>query len=795
MAPAIGNQVYALRWLPNSMSRQRKKFNAAKSRSRQARAARHGPIFILLAVILGLGSGFWIWQTRKQTSVERTAAKSSPSTAAFRMASDQEVFATYAGSESCRECHALAYEKWTNSHHALAERSVDPHRDQKAFEPARTIRHGTQTSEARTRDGHFQLITMGAEGKSAAFKPDRVLGESPLRQFLFPFAGGRWQVGELSYDPHTNEWFNVFGNEDRVGGEWGHWTGRGMTWNSMCASCHNTRLRKNYNPATDTYSTAMAERGVGCESCHGPLKNHVLWQRQRGGSATKDPTVHRLDKNQVLDNCGSCHARRGELTGDFTAGEKFFDHYSLTIPDGSDLYHPDGQVRDENYEFTSFLSSKMHAAGVRCLDCHEPHSSRNLVSGDALCMRCHAVPVAPAPKIDALTHSHHKAGTSGSRCVDCHMPLTTYMQRHPRRDHGFTIPDPLLTRQHNIPNACNRCHTDRSVDWALEAVEKWYGPRMNRPTRIRAQVVAEARAGHTNAPTNLIKLLAEEKIALWRASAARLLRPWNNDPTVTRALFMASVDSDPLVRANVAHSLDGLARPDNAAVHAVLRELMKDRSRSVRVAAASAARTQLDTNSLAAHDLMLSLQQSLDQPGGLYQMGLWHFERNENIAALDLFRRTVEWDGNSPPFRHTLAVALSTQNRAEEAVTQLEAACRLAPRDAEYRYQLGLALNEVGKLPEATAALEEAVKLDPQFGQAWYNLGLAYSAAHDSERAIESLLRAETVEPNSPRAPYARATILARLGRTEEARAAARRALEIQPAFTEASELLRTLQR
>ena len=47
-----------------------------------------------------------------------------------------------------------------------------------------------------------------------------------------------------------------------------------MNWNSFCAECHNTRLHENYDAATDSYQTTMAEMGVGCEACHGPLKAH-----------------------------------------------------------------------------------------------------------------------------------------------------------------------------------------------------------------------------------------------------------------------------------------------------------------------------------------------------------------------------------------------------------------------------------------------------------------------------------------------------------------------------------------
>ena len=50
-----------------------------------------------------------------------------------------------------------------------------------------------------------------------------------------------------------------------------------MTWNQMCAACHNTRVRKNYDPATDTYHTTMAGMTVGCEACHGPMRAHADW--------------------------------------------------------------------------------------------------------------------------------------------------------------------------------------------------------------------------------------------------------------------------------------------------------------------------------------------------------------------------------------------------------------------------------------------------------------------------------------------------------------------------------------
>ncbi|HUK63332.1 MAG TPA: multiheme c-type cytochrome, partial [Dongiaceae bacterium] len=174
----------------------------------------------------------------------------------------------YAGSASCRGCHPAEYQRWWSSHHALAERAVGGPADRRAFDPPRRFDHGTQHTDVALSGDRHRLVTAGAGDRMDTIFAERVIGESPLRQFLVRSAGGRWQALEASYDPAHDAWFDVYGAEDRRPGEWGHWTGRGMNWNSMCASCHNTRLRKNYDARSDTYATKMAEMSVSCEACH-----------------------------------------------------------------------------------------------------------------------------------------------------------------------------------------------------------------------------------------------------------------------------------------------------------------------------------------------------------------------------------------------------------------------------------------------------------------------------------------------------------------------------------------------
>jgi tetratricopeptide (TPR) repeat protein len=756
----------------------------------------------LAAFVIAVAIGFFLNRKSESDGSGPNAAALPPAgMPAIVSQSAAEIHAAYAGSESCRDCHAEQFKEWTGSHHQLAERAVADDFDKEAFHPHHTIKHATQTSEAKIADQDYQLVTLGKGDEIKPYSLKRAIGVAPLLQYLTEDKGGRLQAVDLAWDPHKKEWFNVYGDEDRRPGEWGHWTGRGMNWNAMCAACHNTRVLKNYDPATDTYDTKMAEIGIGCESCHGGMKDHVKWQheyRDQPAKSATDPTLDskRFTRDQHLHNCAPCHARRSELTGDYVPGENFYDHYSLTIPDHTDIFYPDGQIRDEDYEFTSFASSRMHSAGVRCMDCHNSHSGKLRVPGNLMCMSCHngLNPDLPnIPKIDPIAHSFHKSETEpGGRCVDCHMPLTTYMQRHPRRDHGFTIPDPLLTKQFGIPNACNRCHEDKDTDWALTHVDKWYGEKMNRPYRQRAQWVAMAKTNAPGSHLNLITMAQTETNHLWRAVSANMMQNFLHEPEVREELLHRLTDRHALVRGNAVLSLEPIAQQSGREQNAI-RNLLEDPVRKVRIDAAWALRRVLDTNSLAGRELRQYFRQTGDQPAGVMQQGVFQYDRQQPARAEKFFRQAGQWDTNTAAPHHELAVALSVQGRNQEAVNELRIACAKDPTQAGFRYRLGLGLGELGDLAGAKSAFEEAVKIDPTLADAWYNLGLALNSMDQPDEAIGALETAERHDRISARAPYARATILARLRRVPEAREAVQLALRREPRHQQARALWQQL--
>ena len=105
------------------------------------------------------------------------------------------------------------------------------------------------------------------------------------------------------------------------------------------------------------------------------------------------------------------------ITSDPQPGRPFLDSYVPSLLEDG-VYHADGQILEEDYEWGSFVQSKMYHQGVTCSVCHDPHSGKlPQVSLNAVCEKCHT-----AAKFDTVEHYHHKPESAGAMCVNCHMP-------------------------------------------------------------------------------------------------------------------------------------------------------------------------------------------------------------------------------------------------------------------------------------------------------------------------------------------------------------------------------------
>ena len=536
-----------------------------------------------------------------------------------------------------------------------------------------------------------------------------VIGRKPLVQYLLHWKDGGLQTPSAAWDVQKKEWFDVFrddalqqerGGAERKPGEWGHWTGRGMNWESQCAWCHMSGFQKNYNVAGDTYHATWQEPGITCIRCH-----KVAAQADAQDGCLVSRADRQLTDEQHDDNCASCHARREELTSKFTIGDKFDDHFRLELPRVPGVFHPNGLQLEEDYSETSFRLHRMGRTGVTCYDCHDPHSGKlnQPAENDALCLQCHGnnqvINGVLAPQV-----SHNKlCGGKAMPCIECHMPKMTYMGRDARRDHALHWPDPRMSIELGVPNACLNCHKDKDHQWCMEYLEKRYKEERMGKYRQRFRAAGHAMQGKGSVDELLAAYKAEE-IPAWRATLLGLLAQFPLTPEVQAVALGATQDPDALVRAAAVELLGG----DTA------RKALADKTRSVRHAAAWALFPHLPAGHPAVNEILETATHQADQPTGAIQLAMLANAAG-NAAAADLqYRRAVQRDPASAVARMDYAVFLAQQKRPVDALRQMLDCAREHPQNAEVQYRLGLILIEVGQYRPALRAMQKALNIAPQ---------------------------------------------------------------------------------
>ncbi|HJO05129.1 MAG TPA: tetratricopeptide repeat protein [Acidobacteriota bacterium] len=126
-------------------------------------------------------------------------------------------------------------------------------------------------------------------------------------------------------------------------------------------------------------------------------------------------------------------------------------------------------------------------------------------------------------------------------------------------------------------------------------------------------------------------------------------------------------------------------------------------------------------------------------------------------------------------------IQLLSAARVEEAITELEAAALLEPRNWQARYHLGRALYAGGRAEEAVAHLIAALEQTPEPGRVNSLLAQVWLQLEEWEAAAEALDATELAMPGFPPAAFYRGELCYRLGRLEVARRHVERAAEAAP--------------
>ncbi len=717
----------------------------------------------------------------------------------------------YVGGQTCVDCHQAEANLWRGSHHDKAMDRATPETVLGDFGGVTLDHFGIRSRMFR--DGErFMVSTEGPHGEIETFEVKYVFGVEPLQQYLVEFdrspdmpdnVVSRLQVLRISWDTEQKKWFYLSPpdvDEKLAPDDLLHWTGSAQNWNHMCADCHSTNLQKNFDFTTRTYHTTFTDIDVNCETCHGPGSLHVelasskslFWDRKVGYGLAKLKTESSLPEIQT---CAPCHSRRGVVAANFHAGDNYYDHFANELL-GPLTYYCDGQALDEVYVYGSFLQSKMFKEGVRCTDCHNPHTAKVKFDDNRLCTSCHAHDPA---KYDTPAHHRHQVGSEGARCVECHMPESPFMEVDLRRDHSMQIPRPEVSIALGTPNACTGCHLDkqnvdpakadrlrfyanwltaarggdaevqaeidRANQWSADKVQQWYGdlPETSKTKRVDfATVLHDAWEGHPKADRSLIDLAKNRRVApIVRASALSRLGWYPSRARSTASVDLLD-DRDPQVRVAAVRNLMDLPTRD---MLKYVVPLLDDDTRYVRIEAAivlagqqaamnSQQRKKLDEALDAYRD---ALGRNADLASAHLQLGVLAERQGDVAGAVRAYQNAIAMQPSVTGPRGNLAPLLERQGKVAEAeqlrgeeLVLLERDAQTAPHLPSVQYRYGLACYLAGNMDDAESALARAVELEPNSVEYTLGLALLYQKLERFDEAVPLAERLVRLAPGNP---------------------------------------------
>ncbi len=673
--------------------------------------------------------------------------------------------ADYVGDEACISCHKQEHQQWQGSHHDLAMQIASEESVLGDFNQSVFSKDGIRTTFFKKK-GRFMVNTDGADGEMQDFEIAYTFGVYPLQQFMVKFPQGKVQVLDIAWDSRPKklggqQWFSLHPDDTIKAGDVLHWTGPNLNWNYMCADCHSTGLKKNYNSDNRSYDTQWQAINVSCEACHGPSSEHIKWAQLPDLEKAKSPHGLSIDTTSItkrqwlinkktgkpelqtkkdrteVETCAQCHSRRSQLSDGFIPGDNFRDHYlpSMISPG---LYYPDGKINDEVYVYGSFKQSRMYQAFVTCSDCHNTHTLALKSEGDAVCLQCHT-----SEQYATSQHHFHQEQSEGSQCIACHMPTKTYMGVDQRNDHSFRIPRPDIAHQFGIPNACSNCHDDKNSQWAADAMKQWKGTI---PVGYQqfAPALDALEQQDDDALSQAYKLIMSEAPTIAKATAIGYLGRYPSRQTLTTSLQMLrSKDAD--LRRQALLALETF--PIQHTIGQMFPKL-KDPVKTVRIEVArilsAVPRGAMDkSQSLLLDKVIEEYRQSLlfvaERPESQLSLAQLYQNLGQRDNAEKAFKEALILQAQYVPAYINYAQFLSAKGQSDEAFKLLQKGLSLID-DATLHHSLGLWYIRNQKTKAGQKSLQKAAEMAPENARYQYVYAVAI-AEKQPELAIWILER------------------------------------------------------
>lgn len=332
--------------------------------------------------------------------------------------------ALWIGNESCRECHADAFDSWLETSHSRALALLDPAQepeggtvvDEKTNRLYEIFKEGDEfrhRESIQTPDGE-QLVL-------AEHAVDYVIGSGNFSRSYLVDVDGFLFESPVTWYARKEAWGLSPGYES-------YNSGFERPTEIRCIECHVGRVEPSDGAM---HRLAIHDMTIGCERCHGPGSLHkekhlaaTLSDADR--DAEHDFTiVHpgKLDRERSEAICAQCHLHsdatinvRGRTLADFRPGLQLTDfQVSFSLMQDDKPMEVVGHM-----EQMRLSACHIQTETLTCTTCHDPHQS--LAPAEAVtwyrnrCLDCHGEESCGVEKPIRLVQQ------SDDNCVACHMP-------------------------------------------------------------------------------------------------------------------------------------------------------------------------------------------------------------------------------------------------------------------------------------------------------------------------------------------------------------------------------------